>query len=57
MIENKELGFIFVYLGSFGLSDTMLDYFNVKNIFIKVSYYLLLFLVGIYLLYRQHSNI
>lgn len=57
MIESKELGFIFVYLGSFGLSDMMLDYFNVKNIFIKVSYYLLLFLVGIYLLYRQHSNI
>ena len=57
MIEIKELGFIFIYLGSFGLSDMMLDYFNVKNIFIKVIYYLLLFLVCVYLLSRENHNI
>lgn len=52
MIESKELGFIFIYLGSFGLSDLFTEYLNIKNKLFKFIYYLLLFLLGIYVLYK-----
>ena len=48
MIERNLLGMIFIYIGSFGISDLILQYLDIKNIVIKMIYYLFMFSLGLY---------
>ena len=53
MIE--DIGFIFIYLGTFGISDMVVDYFRLKGLY-KISYYLFFILLGLVIILNLKKN-
>ena len=44
MIE--DFGFIFIYVGTFGISDIIVDYYNIRGLW-HIIYYLFLIAIGL----------
>ena len=53
MIE--DIGFIFIYLGTFGMSDMVVDYFRLKGLY-KILYYLFFILLGLVIIFYLKKN-
>ena len=56
MIE--DVGFIFVYVGTFGVSDIIVDHYNVKGLW-RALYYLFFITIGLVMIFyfkKQNKN-